>query len=172
MSKPAICAIPMKATQLDGGESATTPAAPDAATKFVRIKPTSKRSSHGIFHRATNSTLDFRRERGWYEVPVDVADKLEGTRLYFEGREDDRTNPLVFDIARTLEEAEEIQRRDTAEQDAKKEIEEAKIGSASRPIRPTVLHTRDELAEAQAEAVQLQRKAAEAAERLERLTRR
>lgn len=160
MSKPAL----RLASQNDDNTGDAPP--PSPATMYVRIKPTSARASHGLF-----GAGDFYRGRGWYEVPGDVAAKLATARDHSESPPDDHANPRVFDVASSLEEAAEIERRDKAEEVAAKVREEAKIGSVERPIRPTQIRTRDERAEAEARAARATAEARAAIEELERFNR-
>lgn len=60
------------------------------ATKLVRIKPTSVREVHVIFGRT------FRKEKGWYKVPVALADALAVEPLN-DATPDDGMK--VFDVA-------------------------------------------------------------------------
>jgi hypothetical protein len=59
------------------------------ATKLVRIKPEAKRVRH-VFE-----GLIFDKDRGWYEIPADVADRLAHEKAHELPTSE---APLLFDV--------------------------------------------------------------------------
>jgi hypothetical protein len=78
---------------------------------LVRIKPDSKRKQAMIAGKT------FMKDRGWYDVPSEIAEKCREERL-----DDDPNSPLVFDV--------------TTREDAEKVVaveKESKIGTVDKP---------------------------------------
>ena len=86
------------------------------ATKLVRIKPGAARVRH-VFE-----NLIFDKDRGWYEIPADVADRLALEKVHELPTSD---APLLFDV------------KDKEEARAVHEVEHKKEDPAGTPEKPT-----------------------------------
>lgn len=180
MSQPALSIAPDDAFafddldgSIDDGAQHDEPPPPASATMLVRLKPMpdGRPRSFGL-----HGVGDF-KSGVWVEVSAEVAAKLATKRQHWENpRVDEYTNPLIFDVVSTPEEAEALDHDPVAE---KKAEEAAKIGTAAAPAKLTAQPTFDPVADAKARAARAEASAAAAAEAarvaredIERLTRR